>query len=1549
MNTFAVLPFVKGKQHRRKVRSSRTHLPRSKSTLTLERLENRALPSTLSFTATNTDFTTYTNEPVATPMPIPQFDTMGGLRTLKSVEIISSIRMDTSASGTITNRSSQSLTYEGMLTNATISVTGSGFGSPLSATIPTLLDTGPVNCPGRTTTPIGPFSASLTAMSDVTLISPSALAPFIGTGNTSYTNSASADSINAVTGGSNFTNNVTITSTGSATVEVIYTFVTNPSLVTTASLAVTLGTTAPTLSDSAVLSRGASPTGLVTFTLTGPGGFSYTQTDTVIGNGTYTAADTLPTTGVVAGTYTWSAHYSGDGNNTGANDQGGTEEESFVSPAHPTMVTAASEAATLGITAPTLTDSAVLSAGFSETGTITFTLTGPGGFSYTQIDTVSGSGTYTAGVTPPTTRTVAGTYTWSASYSGDSNNRGTIDQGGTAEQTTVSQASPGLVTAAGPSVTLGTTAPALRDSAVLLGGFFEKGTITFTLTGPGGFSYTQTDTVNGNGTYMAGDTLPTTGLVAGTYTWSAHYSGDGNNASANAQGGTGQQTVVSVANPTVVTTASGAVTLGTTAPILSDSAVLSGGFFEKGTLTFTLTGPGGFSYTQTDAVTGNGTYTARDTLPTTGHVQGTYTWSEHYSGDANNVSASDPGGTAEQTIVSAAHPTAVTTASGAVTLGITARTLTDSAVLSNGFFETGTITFTLTGPGGFSYTQTDAVHGNGTYTAGAALPTTGLVAGIYAWSASFSGDANNLSASDQGRTAEQTIVSAAHPTVVTTASGAVALGITAPTLTDSAVLSDGFFETGTITFTLMGPGGFSYTQTNTVHGNGTYTAGATLPTTSLVAGSYAWSASYSGDANNRSANDQAGTAEQTIIRAANPVIVTAASSAGSLSTTAPTLTDSAVLSGGFLETGTITFILTGPEGFSYTQTDTVHSNGTYTASDTLPTTATVTGTYTWSASYSGDSNNTGASDQGGTAEETTVNQATPSLLTTANPAFTLGTTAPTLTDSAVLSGGFFPTGTITFTLTGPGGFSYTQTDTVSGNGTYTAGDTLPATGVDPGTYIWSAHYSGDANNAIANDQGGVAVQTVVGAVAATLSLSGPTSVMAGSAYNLTVTVNEPGIDVVTSLIVNWDDGTAETIPLSLNHSGSFTVSHEYASGPAYRLVSATFADEVGVHAADNMLPVVVLVPGLDQFATAISTPGDPGTATVTSQIQGTLTLPPGLALNDLGLLLVGTYFGNPRTQVPQGNALKFFDIEAELHVTGDPSDTTLTVRFSIPDGSDPKHLLPQFYDGTTWRPISGASISVLVDANGHRFVELTFSSHTFPNIAQLGGTVFTVAVTTPSTTNVVIFPPVVSAAPPEVMEPNFASPATFVTSSQLTLTLAASPESSSGGSDAELSQDEPELLRSLQWLESSSSKGGSDEEALPGDADLLRSLQWLQGQEDRDKTRRLLEPARKDGSPPVPPKPTSHGPSEPPPAAEPGDMIYFRLHDDLPIRADKSLMNIVLADRHLDELDLAAALAQAGPHVSSAQTADSQLALAALAIGALAREWSTDEENRRPY
>ena len=87
------------------------------------------------------------------------------------------------------------------------------------------------------------------------------------------------------------------------------------------------------------------------------------------------------------------------------------------------------------------------------------------------------------------------------------------------------------------------------------------------------------------------------GPVTGTYTWYVSYVGNGNNCSAVDQGGTNEQTVVSKANPKVVTTASptGTTAIGTTPPTLSDSAVLSGGFFETGTSDLNITCVGVFA------------------------------------------------------------------------------------------------------------------------------------------------------------------------------------------------------------------------------------------------------------------------------------------------------------------------------------------------------------------------------------------------------------------------------------------------------------------------------------------------------------------------------------------------------------------------------------------------------------------------------------------------------------------------------------------------------------------------------------------------------------------------------------------------------------------------------------------------------------------------------------------------------------------------------------------------------------------------------------------
>ena len=87
------------------------------------------------------------------------------------------------------------------------------------------------------------------------------------------------------------------------------------------------------------------------------------------------------------------------------------------------------------------------------------------------------------------------------------------------------------------------------------------------------------------------------------------------------------------------------------------------------------------------------------------------------------------------------------------------------------------------------------------------------------------------------------------------------------------------------------------------------------------------------------------------------------------------------------------------------------------------------------------------------------------LSTQASPGVVLGAA---VSDTATLSGGANPTGTITFKLYGPNDATcsntaiFTSTVTVSGNGSY--GSTPAFTPTAAGTYRWIANYSGDANN-----------------------------------------------------------------------------------------------------------------------------------------------------------------------------------------------------------------------------------------------------------------------------------------------------------------------------------------------------------------------------------------------------------------------------------------------------------------------------------------------------
>jgi hypothetical protein len=124
------------------------------------------------------------------------------------------------------------------------------------------------------------------------------------------------------------------------------------------------------------------------------------------------------------------------------------------------------------------------------------------------------------------------------------------------------------------------------------------------------------------------------------------------------------------------------------------------------------------------------------------------------------------------------------------------------------------------------------------------------------------------------------------------------------------------------------------------------------------------------------------------------------------------------------------------------------------------------GTYYWVAFYLGDTNN--LPERSGCADEkVTVIQATPKIATRTKPSSALQ--GALLSDTAKVSGGDNPTGTVTFelfspddkTCSGKPAFTSQPVNLVGGSASVTS--TVEAKQI--GTWHWVAIYSGDTNNA----------------------------------------------------------------------------------------------------------------------------------------------------------------------------------------------------------------------------------------------------------------------------------------------------------------------------------------------------------------------------------------------------------------------------------------------------------------------------------------------------
>jgi len=797
---------------------------------------------------------------------------------------------------------------------------------------------------------------------------------------------------------------------------------------------------------------------------------------------------------------------------------------------------------------------------------VDFTVTGANaqtGFAYTDA---SGDAVFTY------TGTNAGTDTITAAVQSITSSPVTQTWTAPAPTTVTTKLSAGQTTGTSVTVPAGT---AVTDSATLSGANAATATGSVTYNVYADNACTKLVQAGAAQPVSTAGTLPasaaTTLDTAGTYYWQASYSGDSANEPSLSSCGSETETVTAAAT-SVTTSLSGGGKSGTSITVpagtaVTDAATLSGAVAASatGSVTYNV-----YSDSACTKLVSNGMpepVTTPGTLPGSTAVTlatpGTYYWQASYSGDASDqASVSSCGANGEvETVSSVAASTSVATSlagggKAGTAISVPAGTsVTDSATLSgaNAATASGTITYGVYA----NSTCTTLVKSAGSVTiAKGSVPASTAVtlttAGTYYWQATYSGDSlNNASSSTCGASGEVETVTAAPTTLATTLSGGgksgTAISVPAGTsVTDSGTLSGAVASaaTGTVTYTV-----YSDSSCTKPVGGGTaqpITTPGTLPASAAVplttAGTYYWTASYSGDASNQASSSSCGAETVTVSAVAAPTQLATTLSGGGKSGTAisvpagTSVTDSATLSGtnAATATGSVTYNV-----YSDSACKTMVQAGTaepITKAGTLPTSTAVTlhtaGTYYWQVAYSGDANNQAADTTCG-AETVTATAVATTLSTSLSGGGKTGTAITVqagtpVTDSATLSGALASgaTGTVTYRI-----YSNSTCTTLAANGgteSVSAGKATSAavaltTG---GTYYWTASYSGDASDLASASSCG--------------------------AEKLTITPL-PSIDTLTTA---WGQSSA-IAKVSTNATGDLVVAFVASTGPGNKQQSTT--------------------------------------------------------------------------------------------------------------------------------------------------------------------------------------------------------------------------------------------------------------------------------------------------------------------------------------------------------------------------------------------------------
>src|ERR1700722_15679830 len=546
-------------------------------------------------------------------------------------------------------------------------------------------------------------------------------------------------------------------------------------------------------------------------------------------------------------------------------------------------------------------------------------------------------------------------------------------------------------------------------------------------------------TGSGNGTQN-----PSTGftpVTAANYWLYATYTGDTNsNGAANTlcPPTSSQEIVVGKAATTLSLAGPASGTVGTAISGTSITGTLAGGSSPSGTITFYESGPSSSAPTTcpgTMTPIGTATVSANGAF----HSSGGFTPSTpgncwlygSYGGDTNNTSsASSCPPTSSQEIVvgkAATSSNVVSDNVSASTVTGDSFTFTDTIVGVDGITPSGSVTWSVTGPGGTVLScanvgSTTLAGSGGTATATCQI--NNALAGQYSAYAVYGGDTNYLTSTSNTDTPTVSQASTASNVVSDNVSASTVTGDSF-TFTDTIVGVDGITPSGSVTWSVTGPGGTVLSCANvgstTLAGSGG-TATATCQINNALAGQYSAYAVYGGDTNYLTSTSNTDTPTVSQASTASNVVSDNVS-ASTVTGDSFTFTDTIVGVDGITPSGSGPWSVTGPGGTVLScanvgSTTLAGSGGTATA--TCQINNALAGQYSAYAVYGGDTNYLTSTSN---TDTPTVSQAsTASNVVSDNvSASTVTGDSFTFTDTIVGVDGITPSGSVPRSGPGPGG------------------------------------------------------------------------------------------------------------------------------------------------------------------------------------------------------------------------------------------------------------------------------------------------------------------------------------------------------------------------------------------------------------------------------------------------------------------------------------------------------------------------------------------------